>query len=56
MNHLTPKLSDKIGIFPILRAGLGLSDPFLAMIPTAKVYHLGLYRDHVIENFKYRIR
>ena len=30
---------------PILRAGLGLLHPFLQLIPTAKVGHLGLYRD-----------
>lgn len=31
---------------PILRAGLGLLDPFLQLVPTAKVGHLGLFRDH----------
>ncbi len=35
-----------IGLFPILRAGLGMVDPILDLIPTAKVWHLGLYRDH----------
>jgi uracil phosphoribosyltransferase len=30
---------------PILRAGLGLVDPILNLIPTAEVWHLGLYRD-----------
>lgn len=33
-------------IVPVLRAGLGLVDAFLAVLPTAKVGHLGLYRDH----------
>lgn len=33
-------------IVPVLRAGLGLVDAFLTLVPTAKVGHLGLYRDH----------
>lgn len=33
-------------LVPVLRAGLGLVPPFLQIIPTAKVGHLGLYRDH----------
>lgn len=45
--HPAAKLADKIGVFPILRAGLGLSESFLSIIPNAQVYHLGLYRDHV---------
>lgn len=35
----------KLAIIPILRAGLGMVDGFLNMIPTAKVGHIGLYRD-----------
>ena len=35
----------KLAIIPILRAGLGMVDGMLAMIPTAKVGHIGLYRD-----------
>jgi len=35
----------KLGIVPILRAGLGMVDGFLNLIPTAKVGHIGLYRD-----------
>ncbi len=31
---------------PVLRAGLGLLEAFLKLVPTAKVGHLGLYRDH----------
>src|SRR4029453_10025748 len=38
-------LSQRIGLVPILRAGLGLVDPILNLIPTAEVWHLGLYRD-----------
>jgi uracil phosphoribosyltransferase len=35
----------KVGIVPILRAGLGMVDGFLSLIPAAKVGHIGLYRD-----------
>ncbi len=34
-----------LGIVPILRAGLGMVDGMLSMVPTAKVGHVGLYRD-----------
>ncbi len=36
----------KLAIVPILRAGLGMSDGFLKIVPAAKVGHIGLYRDH----------
>ena len=36
----------KVGIIPILRAGLGMVDGFLSVLPTARVGHIGLYRDH----------
>lgn|SRR5690606_10716221 len=35
----------KLGVVPILRAGLGMVDGILKLIPTAKVGHIGLYRD-----------
>lgn len=35
----------KLGIVPILRAGLGMVDGILQLIPAAKVGHVGLYRD-----------
>jgi uracil phosphoribosyltransferase len=35
----------KIGIVPILRAGIGMVDGILKLIPAAKVGHIGLYRD-----------
>ena len=35
----------KIAIVPILRAGLGLVDGFLRMIPSARVGHIGMFRD-----------
>lgn len=34
-----------MGIVPILRAGLGMVDGMLNLVPTAKVGHIGLYRD-----------
>jgi uracil phosphoribosyltransferase len=38
-------LSQRVGLVPILRAGLGMVDPILNLIPSAEVWHLGLYRD-----------
>lgn len=35
----------KLGFVPILRAGLGMVDAMLKLIPSAKVGHIGLYRD-----------
>jgi uracil phosphoribosyltransferase len=35
----------KIGLVPILRAGIGMVDGILKLIPAAKVGHIGLYRD-----------
>lgn len=35
----------KLGVIPILRAGIGMVDGILKLIPTAKVGHIGLYRD-----------
>lgn len=35
----------KVGLVPILRAGLGMVDGMLKIIPSAKVGHIGLYRD-----------
>ena len=44
----------KIAIVPILRAGLGMVDGVLAMIPSARVGHIGLYRDpKTLEPVKY---
>jgi uracil phosphoribosyltransferase len=39
------QLTQRIGLVPILRAGLGMVDPVLHLLPTAEVWHLGLYRD-----------
>lgn len=38
-------LADRIAIVPILRAGLGMADGLLELLPDAEVWHVGLYRD-----------
>lgn len=38
-------LEEKIGLVPILRAGLGMVDGIWEMMPSAEVWHIGLYRD-----------
>lgn len=44
---MTPMIAGKkLAIVPILRAGLGMVNGILALVPTAKVGHIGLYRDH----------
>src|SRR5437867_9442448 len=40
------KLVERVGFVPILRAGIGMVDAALDLIPTAQVWHIGLYRDH----------
>ena len=40
-------LADRVGFAPILRAGLGMVEAALELLPTADVRHLGIYRDHV---------
>ena len=41
----------KLAFVPILRAGLGMVDGVLEMVPAAKVGHIGLYRDHGVTTF-----
>jgi uracil phosphoribosyltransferase len=36
----------KLAVIPILRAGLGMADGLLDLLPSARVGHIGLYRDH----------
>ena len=36
----------KLAIVPILRAGIGMSDGLLELVPSARVSHIGVYRDH----------
>lgn len=43
----TGRFVDKqVALVPILRAGLGMVDALMSLIPAAKVGHIGLYRDH----------
>src|SRR5215210_5309007 len=39
------RLPDEIAIVPVLRAGLGMVDGFLRLLPGARVGHVGVYRD-----------
>jgi uracil phosphoribosyltransferase len=39
------RVEPKIGLVPVLRAGLGMVDAMLELIPAAEVWHIGLYRD-----------
>lgn len=39
------KLQQRIGLVPILRAGIGMVDAMLELIPNSEVWHLGCYRD-----------
>lgn len=43
---VTQRLAETIGLVPILRAGLGMAEAILELVPEAQVWHLGLYRDH----------
>jgi uracil phosphoribosyltransferase len=38
-------LRTQVGLIPILRAGLGMAEGALDLIPTAQIWHIGLYRD-----------
>ena len=45
---MTPMIAGrKLAVVPILRAGLGMVEGILDLVPTAKVGHIGLYRDEV---------
>ena len=41
------EIAVRIALVPILRAGLGMIDPVLDLMPAAEVWHLGLYRNEV---------
>lgn len=43
--HVKELQGKKLAVVPILRAGLGMVDGMLSMMPAAKVGHIGLYRD-----------
>lgn len=45
---MTPMISGKkLAVIPVLRAGLGMVNSILTLVPSAKVGHVGLYRDPV---------
>jgi uracil phosphoribosyltransferase len=39
------QLEPRVGLIPVLRAGLGMVEAMLELMPTAEVWHIGLYRD-----------
>ncbi len=43
--HCRELAGKKLAIVPILRAGLGMVDSMVSLIPSAKIGHIGLYRD-----------
>lgn len=47
-------LKEKIGLVPILRAGLGMVEGFWELMPSAEVWHIGIYRDeHTLKPVEY---
>jgi len=47
-------LREKVGLVPILRAGLGMVEGIWDLMPTAEVWHIGLYRDeHTLKPVEY---
>ena len=48
------ELKEKIGLVPILRAGLGMVEGIWELMPVAEVWHIGLYRDeHTLRPVEY---
>ncbi|MCL4259900.1 MAG: uracil phosphoribosyltransferase [Anaerolineales bacterium] len=48
------ELKEKIGLVPILRAGLGMVEGMWELMPSAEVWHIGLYRDeHTLRPVEY---
>lgn len=48
------ELQEKIGLVPILRAGLGMVEGIWDLMPSAEVWHIGLYRDeHTLKPVEY---
>jgi uracil phosphoribosyltransferase len=48
------ELTDRIGLVPILRAGLGMVEGLWDLVPHAEVWHIGLYRDeHTLQPVEY---
>mmetsp|Transcript_10666 Transcript_10666/g.32289 ORF Transcript_10666/g.32289 Transcript_10666/m.32289 type:complete len:229 (-) Transcript_10666:1060-1746(-) len=44
--HIGQKISDSISLVPVLRAGLGMTDAMLELLPMASVHHIGMYRSN----------
>ncbi len=48
------RMGARLGLVPVLRAGLGMVDGVLEMVPYAQVWHIGLYRDeHTLRPVEY---
>lgn len=48
------ELHEKIGLVPVLRAGLGMVEGVWELMPSAEVWHIGLYRDeHTLQPVEY---
>jgi len=48
------ELQEKVGLVPILRAGLGMVEGIWNLMPSAEVWHIGLYRDeHTLKTVEY---
>jgi len=53
-NMTAQQLKEKIGLIPILRAGLGMVEGIWELMPSAEVWHIGLYRDeHTLQPVEY---
>ncbi len=53
-NAIGADLREKIGLVPILRAGLGMVEGIWELMPSAEVWHIGLYRDeHTLQPVEY---
>ena len=53
----TPMIAGrKLAVVPILRAGLGMVNGILALVPSAKVGHIGLYRDENLQPVEYLVK
>lgn len=48
------EISVRIGLMPILRSGIGMSEPILDILPSVPVWHVGIYRDpETLESLMY---
>ncbi|MCC7117012.1 MAG: uracil phosphoribosyltransferase [Anaerolineales bacterium] len=48
------QINEKIGLIPVLRAGLGMVEGIWELMPSAEVWHIGLYRDeHTLKPVEY---